>query len=337
MWGYPLVAAAEARLTSTNPSNPFVKRSPYDGGAALDNIGFQRVRSNLAFKAVTPNNTTLYPPAWLDTDHGPFVLLTPNFGKRYYTFQMAQADTSSRESLGQRVNGPKLRPVFIYGPHWHGKVPRGMKGVRSNFRCCFILGRILTNPSRPGDVKRVHALQSRVKLVTWARYRAGRRGGRNPAPAQAPLDVSSDNPRFAFMYELGRVMSELMPVADDRQLVKSFTRIGLSAHGFDLASLSPAARSPVTRALRVGPRVVARAADSSGTIANCWSFSFQGPYRGTDWLRRAVIAKGAAVRQPAPRIDLPEDDDRRRRPAGRSPTTCTSPRGSGLRRVSSGR
>ena len=291
VWGYPLVAAAEARLTSTNPSNPFVKRPPYNSGAALDNIGFQRVLSSPAFKAVTPNNTTLYSPAWLDTDHGPFVLLTPNFGKRYYTFQMAQADTSSRESLGQRVNGPKLRPIFIYGPHWRGRVPRGMTGVRSDFRYFFILGRILTNPSRPGDVQRVHALQGKVKLITWARYRAGRRGGRNPAPAQAPLDLASDNARFAFMYELSRVMSELTPVADDRQLVKSFTRIGLSAHGFDLASLSPAARSQVTRALRAGPRVVARAADSYGTIEHGWSFSFQGPDFGTDWLRRAVIAK----------------------------------------------
>src|SRR5690349_18057952 len=110
-------------------------------------MGLQQELSDPRTLGVGVNVDTLYALAWLDLEQTPFVLETPNFGGRYYTFQMAQADTSTEYSYGQRTHGPQLPPLFIYGPSYHGKVPKGMLGVRSFNRYFLIAGRILVDPN----------------------------------------------------------------------------------------------------------------------------------------------------------------------------------------------
>ena len=92
------------------------------------------------------------------------MLETPDFGGRYYTFQMAQADTSAEASFGQRTHGSQLPPLFIHGPGYEGTAPEGMLGVRSASRYFLVAGRILVDPSAPGDFDTVHALQRRIQL-----------------------------------------------------------------------------------------------------------------------------------------------------------------------------
>jgi hypothetical protein len=293
VWGSPLVSAANLRLALTNPSNPFVTRPPYSPGAALDNLGFQTQLSNPNYRVgVAPNVDTLYALAWLDMDQGPFVLVTPNFGSRYYTFQMAQADSSTDVALGQRTNGSQLPRVFIYGPEYHGHVPAGMIGVESRYRYFLLAGRILVNPNVPGDYESVYDLQSQIKLVPWAKYQTGDLTGPNPAPAQQALTQPTDDPSLSLLYQLGRVMSYIRPQSPaESRLVESLRKIGLTGNGFDPSDLSSHDKAEIIQGIADAKTLIANDAVNYGTKENGWTFDFQGPRFGDDWLRRAIVAK----------------------------------------------
>ena len=63
--------------------------------------------------------------AWLDLEQAPFVLETPDFGDRYYSFQIGYADTECDLCPGLRTHGPQLPPLFLHGPTYRGSVPDG--------------------------------------------------------------------------------------------------------------------------------------------------------------------------------------------------------------------
>lgn len=205
VWGYPLVSSAGLRHGLTNPSDPFARRPPTSPGAPLNRLGLQRQLSDPRTLGVGVNVDTLYALAWLDLSDTPFVLETPDFGDRYYTFQMAQADTSAEDSLGQRTHGPQLPPLFIHGPGYAGPAPDGMLAVCSRTRYLLVAGRILVDPGRSGDFDTVHALQRRIRLRPVRAEPAS-----SGPPAQRPLlDARSGiDPALSFLEQLGNVLQD---------------------------------------------------------------------------------------------------------------------------------
>jgi hypothetical protein len=134
VWGYAPILATRMRQTFTNPLDPFAPRLPTSAGAPLNNIGHQRRLSDPTLEGVAPNVDTLYSLAWLDLADEPFVLEAPDFGPRYYTFQIGHADTTTQLSLGARTHGPQLPPIFVSGPRSRTPLPAGMLHVASHTR-----------------------------------------------------------------------------------------------------------------------------------------------------------------------------------------------------------
>ncbi len=232
VWGYPLVSSAGLRQALTNPSDPFVRRPPTSPGAALNHLGLQEQLSDPRTLGLGVNVDTLYALAWLDLADTPFVLETPDFGGRYYTFQMAQADTSAEASFGQRTHGSQLPPLFIHGPGYEGTAPKGMLGVRSSSRYFLVAGRILVDPSAPGDFDTVHALQRRIQLRPARDTVAP-----SDPPAQRPLlDANRGiDPALSFLEQLGNVLRDFDTTrTSEAELVRSLAQIGLTTRsGFD--------------------------------------------------------------------------------------------------------
>ncbi len=287
VWGYPLVSSAGLRLALTNPSDPFARRPPTSPGAALNHLGLQEHLSDPRTLGVGVNVDTLYALAWLDLAHTPFVLETPDFGDRYYTFQMAQADTSAEASLGQRTHGSQLPPLFIHGPGHAGTAPAGMLAVGSTGRYLLVAGRILVDPSTPGDFDEVRALQRRIRLrpvrddVTSS-----------DVPAQRPLlDADSGiDPALSFLEQLGNVLRDFeTSQPPEVELVRSLARIGLTGSGFDPGPLTAEAKAELTRGLRDAATIVRAKSLDLGVNVNGWTINYQGPRFGTDWLLRAGV------------------------------------------------
>lgn len=291
VWGYPLVRAAQLRQNITLPPPTDSGRSAPPLSAPLNQIGHARALATPDMKqGVAPNNDTLYSLAWLDMNDGPFVLETPDFGTRYYTFQMGQADTSTTQSPGQRTNGSHLPAIFIQGPNQQQTVPAGMMPVRSTQRYMMIAGRILVKGTN--DLPAVHALQDRIVLRRYSDYVAKRQV---PAPvgAQRPLTsaVRAASPSPGFLDMLGNVLRDWRVTPTDAGLVASFAQIGLTpGEGFRPERLSAAQRDALMRGVAAGERSVRAETLTLGTRVNGWGINYAGAQFGSDYLLRAAVA-----------------------------------------------
>ena len=230
----------------------------------------------------------MYALAWLDLAQTPFVLEAPDFGDRYYTFQMAQADTSAEDSFGQRTHGSQLPPLFIHGPRYEGTAPNGMLAVRSCTRYLLVAGRILVDPATPGDFETVHALQRRIRL----RPVRGELASSRP-PAQRPLlDAhSATDAALSFLEQLGNVLRDFETTqTSESELVGSLARIGLTTRsGFDGGQLSAGVTAELARGLRDAAAIVRAKSLNLGLNVNGWTINYHGPRFGSDWLLRAGV------------------------------------------------
>lgn len=287
IWGYPLVRAAQLRLNATRPDDPFALRAPSEAGAALNTLGRARQLASPATRiGVAPNNDTLYVLGFIDTARGAFVLETPDFGRRYYTIQFGQADTTTDVSLGQRTHGGRLPRVLLHGPSFRGKVPAGMIGVPSRQRYLMIAGRILVDG--PVDLPAVHALQDGIRLYPFAGHTAD-----NVPSAQRPLTSPAsnvpENLRWAEM--IGAVLRDWRVGPREKSLVASFRRIGISPErGFLPDRLDEAQRAAVAEGLADGAAIVRRKTEAAGHKVNGWSINYRGASFGNDFLLRAAVA-----------------------------------------------
>lgn len=285
VWGMPLVEAARIRERAT-------LTGPQAAGTPLNHFAHSRRLAGPEFRrGVGPNNDTIYSIAWLDLADGPFVLETPDFGGRYYTFSFNYADSSSELSLGQRTHGGQLPPVFVQGPDSDEPVPPGMLGVRSPTRYLNLAGRILVRG--PDDYPVVHALQDRLQLRPWSAYREGR-----PAPADAPPQrplVAPDTTvpeAFAFLERLGNVLQDWKVDPADAELIASFHTIGLTPErGFDFAALDATRRVAVLLGLQQGQQAVRERSLHLGVERNGWTTNLRGSRFGRNFLLRAAVAK----------------------------------------------
>jgi len=322
VWGYPFVRAAQLRAHLTRTRDAKDAASAAVASAPLNTLGHaRRLATPDTRVGVAPNNDTLYSLAWLDLAARSFVLRTPDFGDRYYSFQMGQADTSSELCFGQRTHGSRLPPLFIHGPGCTHAAPSGMTPVRSRYRYLMVAGRILVEGA--SDLPAVHQLQDQIALDPWEPQHVEERlpGVTAPAPSSA-FGNSVADPELVFLEQLGRVLLDIGSAPEDLELVQSLGAIGLSLeHGYLDDHLVGEARVAVAEGLRDGrSRVRAKTLDL-GRRANGWSINDRGASFGADHLLRAAVAmdqiysvEAAEALYPSARVDhLGEVLDGRRR------------------------
>lgn len=294
IWGSALVGAARVRQNLTRPDDPFVSRLPTSGGAPLNRLGHQRQLSDPTFTVgVAPNVDTLYSLVWMDLADGPFVLETPSFGDRYYTFQLGHADTSCELSLGQRTHGPSLPPILIYGP---GDAPPDQEGVvlvASTTRYFMVAGRILIQPDAAEDAAVVASLQRQIRFRPLAAYLAG---VDEPAPVsdqrRLPTADEVDDPRLLPLHQIGSVILEGAVTSAEVQVLDRFAPLGLSIErGFSADGIDEDGRVEVAAGFQDAEAAVEAKIADLGTRSNGWSMNLQGPQFGDDFLLRAAVAR----------------------------------------------
>lgn len=295
VWGYPLVRSAQLRAKTTRSSaGAEVSRIPEAATAPLNTIGHARRLATPSTRlGVAPNHDTLYSLAWLDTRAHPFVLQAPDFGSRYYTFQMGQGDTSTDVSLGQRTHGRKLPPIFIHGPDYRGQLPADHLHICSRHRYMLIAGRIMVNGAE--DLPVVHRLQDRISVKPMGTASVGAIADQikktvNPASGQ-PDPVSGDPGELTFLAQLAAVVRDLSLSEDESRMVRSFRRIGLSmSDDLPCGTVNLQAVEKIREGLRLGETAVRRKTRALGRQVNGWSINYQGPRFGKDYLLRAAVA-----------------------------------------------
>lgn len=293
VWGMPIVNWTKVRLYQTRPDDPWHDRGQSAPGGPINHFGLARQLSGPDnHDGVGLNNDTLYEVANFDTDTGPFVITTPNFGDRYYTFTVYMGDTDVLSSPGRRTHGAQLPPLFLYGPTYEGDIPDDMLALPADTRYVLIAGRILTDGT-PDDLEAVHQLQDQINVYTLADYRAGVKKAIPLSQQRGFVNHHNrDDPALNFLAQLGDCLLDWHIREEDKPILDRLKAIGLSPQsGFVTESLSADTLAQIRRGVRDAMAFVDERSKQLGTQHEGWTTNYSGANFQQDHLLRAVVAK----------------------------------------------
>ena len=234
-------------------------------GGAVNTLRHTRTLSDHTARWVTtPNNDTLYSPAFLDLSNGPATLTIPPMGKRYYSVAVMDMFTNNNVVLGTRTIGGEGGTFTLVGP---GQASTGPNPIRIATPHAWLLIRILTDGG--DDMPSTHKAQDGFMLK-------GPAGG--PVATYAHRDAK---PADYFAAARSLLASDPAPATDQKLLRRTAAFLGGGA--FDEA----AAAAGVDQA-----RMIAVFAKERMVYTGGWSYPRPnlGDF-GQDYLYRAVVAQ----------------------------------------------
>jgi hypothetical protein len=315
IYGYPLVTMEITRRVMTNAAEP------KDNHAPMGQFHNAQTYPDASFKDVTaPNADTLYSTAWLDVSREPYILSLPDEGNRYYLIPLLDGWTNVFQVPGRRTTGDRAQTYAITGPNWQGRLPAGVKELKSPTGMVWILGRTYCTGT-PEDYQAVHALQDQYKLVPLSAY------GNPYTPPQGSVDPNIDmktpvrdqvNQLSAGDYFklLAALMKDNPPAKADTPMVAKLKRIGIvPGQDFDITTLDPAVASGLQGAPKAGIEAIMAQFKTAATVENGWGIFLKTGLYGTDYANRAFItAIGLGANRPQDAIYPTSETDAEGKP-----------------------
>ncbi|HEY7296852.1 MAG TPA: DUF1254 domain-containing protein [Xanthobacteraceae bacterium] len=126
-WAWPLVNMYNRRLAFSQVKD-FVWAGPVPS-APLNKLAMLTDYITPEQRLVAcPNQDVVYGAGFLALDLSPVVLQVPDFGERFWVYQVLDTRTDSFASIGKMYGTP---PGFymLVGPAWQGEVPAGIAQV----------------------------------------------------------------------------------------------------------------------------------------------------------------------------------------------------------------
>jgi hypothetical protein len=302
VYGYPLVLMDVTRDVTTATSKPDDEKLI----APINQFAHARQFPDATFtNVVSPNADTLYSLAWLDLSQEPMILSVPEMGSRYYLMQMLDAWTNVFAAPGTRTTGNHQGDFAMVGPNWTGKLPAGLREIRSPTDTVLIGGRTQTNGKQ--DYPVVHAMQQKYKLTplsAWSKPYTSplsvpvRQGVDTKTP---PVEQVRKMDARSFFSRLASLWKGNPPAPADITAVERLKGIGLErGMAFEQRNLNPAFVEELENGVRdAQEKIVAEARKPHGKNINGWQFMENLGHYGTDYLWRAVVALiGLGANQP---------------------------------------
>jgi len=293
LWGWPLVnnynrALAVAKLPEPGRIGGVIPASPPGQVSMVTDY------IDAAEHFVTcPNQDTVYGAGYQRLDVTPVVVQVPDFGDRFFTYQIADARTDSFGQIGKQY-GTKPGFYLVVGPDWKGDTPAGIAGVlRSSTNLIAIFPRIFMDDT-PEDRKAIQPLINQVMVYPVADF-DGKMKTKDwsktpdfPAPPGGKGETLWVVPE-KFFDELPIVMKEVAPLPGEQALYGMISSI-LAAAATDpdiKATLEKSAVSAEQELIK--PLFEFR--NNGRPVGNGWTSPSNGARWGTDYLSRAATAR----------------------------------------------
>lgn len=248
---------------------------------------------------VAPNDDTLYSMAWLDLRREPVIVHMPVVAaNRFHVFELMSPYTIHFASIGSV--GYPAGNYAVTAPGWHGRLPHGVKRIRSPYTRVWIIGRTyIRNAADTPNVVRIQNNYGLTPLSKWARFGPSYRPprpkhiNRTSTNYTVPGTTAGSDP-LALFDSLGDQLKRFPPPAADRPLLRALASVGIGAglHPSRESRLSAATLQGLRDAVPAGIKQVK--ADIQSTFLtgapkhNGWLVAATGRY-GTDYKTRAVV------------------------------------------------
>jgi len=111
----------------------------------------------------------VYGAGSIGLDQSPVVIQVPDFGKRFWVYQVVDVRTDSFADLGA-MYGTKPGFYLLAGPDWNGEVPKGITKVfRSKTNTGFVIPPVFQDDT-PQDKQAVQLVINRIDMYPLAQF-----------------------------------------------------------------------------------------------------------------------------------------------------------------------
>src|SRR5215475_4965294 len=145
-WAWPMVNVYNRRLTYEKV--PEIMLSGPVPASPLNHLGMLTDYIVPEERIVAcPNQDVVYGVGSIALDLSPVVIQVPDFGDRFWVYQIVDLRTDSFADLG-KMYGTTPGFYLLVGPNWHGEVPKGITKVfRATTNTGFVAPRVFQDDS----------------------------------------------------------------------------------------------------------------------------------------------------------------------------------------------
>jgi hypothetical protein len=293
VWGWPLVNVHNRRVILEKLPAPGLM-----GGivpvAPLNQLSMLRDYIDPGERLVAcPNQDVVYGFGLLTLEQEPVVVQVPDFGDRFWVYQVVDQRTDSFAELG-RLYGTKPGFYLLTGPDWAGTAPDGIAKV---FRCETKLGVIIPRVFMDDTAADRLAIQSAITGIVI--YPLSKFTGRNqskdwskipdfPSPSSGEEETKWVMPE-SFFDELGTVLQEVPPLSGEEGWYANMRSV------LDAAKREPNLHAAlVASAVEADEKILEPLFEFHNygiPLAHHWTTQNNGAEFGTDYFTRAAVAK----------------------------------------------
>ena len=169
VWGWPMVNQINRRTTFAQVPEP----GRLGGVLPMAPTGYicmlsDYIQVDQHFVTCT-NQDTVYGAGYMSLDKQPVVVQVPDFGERFFTYQIVDHRTDSFASIGKQY-GTKPGHYLLVGPNWKGDAPAGINAVlRSSTDLAAVFPRVFQDDT-PEDKVAIQRVLSQVMVYPLTEY-----------------------------------------------------------------------------------------------------------------------------------------------------------------------
>lgn len=241
-----------------------------------------------------PNQDVVYGAASLGLDVEPVVIQVPDFGDRFWVYQVVDVRTDSFAELG-KMYGTTPGFYLLAGPEWKGEVPGGIAAVfRSSTNTGFVIPRVFQDAS-DDDKRAVQPLINQIDMYPLSMFNGKLKQRDWSKQPRFPAQDTGGGAETAwvvpdkFVDELPLVLKDARPLPGEE-----------ARYAEVLAVIAAAQQSPELKAAMideagraeqdlVGPLLQFR--HYGLPLPHNWTTQNNGAQFGTDYFTRTAVAK----------------------------------------------
>jgi hypothetical protein len=187
-WAWPMINLFNKRLNFKDVTEPMMigpgPAAPLNRVAMLTDYIEPEERL-----VACPNQDVVYGAGSLALDLSPVVIQVPDFGNRFWVYQMVDLRTDGFTQLG-KMYGTTPGFYLLVGPNWQGDIPKGITRVfRSPTNTGFAGPRVFKDDT-PEDSRAIQSVLTQIMMYPLAEF-----DGRMKAPIAAKSRRFRQRPR----------------------------------------------------------------------------------------------------------------------------------------------
>ncbi|MDM0012032.1 DUF1214 domain-containing protein [Variovorax sp. J22P168] len=240
-----------------------------------------------------PNQDVVYGLGMLALDVSPVVIQVPDFGDRFWVYQIVDLRTDSFVQLG-KMHGSTPGFYLLAGPDWNGEVPAGITRVfRASSKTGLVAPRIFQDDTAQ-DKQAIQQVLTGIVMYPLAEYDGQMKSidwSRLPRVAAAPH--GEEETRWVlpekFFDELAQVLADAPPLAGEEARYAQVLAVLAAADG------DPKLKQAMIEAARLAEKELVNPLfqfrNYGQRLPHHWSTISNESAFGTDYFTRTAVAK----------------------------------------------